>query len=74
LVPLLVVNLVITFSIPNISIAGHLGGLVIGGIVSAVLAYAPANRRATVQAIGCGVVLIVLIVATVLRTMSILNG
>jgi membrane associated rhomboid family serine protease len=74
LVPLLVVNLVITFSIPNISIAGHLGGLVTGGIVSAVLAYAPANRRTMVQAIGCGVVVAAMIVATVLRTMSILNG
>jgi membrane associated rhomboid family serine protease len=74
LVPLLVVNLVITFSIPNLSVAGHLGGLATGGVVAAVLAYAPANRRTIVQAVGCGLVVVVLLVATVLRTMSILHG
>jgi len=74
LVPLLVVNLIITFSIPSISVAGHLGGLVTGGIVAAVLAYAPAHRRTAVQVIGSGAVVVLLIVATILRTMSILNG
>jgi membrane associated rhomboid family serine protease len=73
LIPLLVVNLIITFTIPNISLAGHLGGMVVGGIVAIVLAYAPANRRTLVQVIGCGVVVAVLIVATVLRTMSLLS-
>lgn len=74
LVPLLVVNLIITFSIPNISIAGHLGGLATGGLVAAAMAYAPAARRTQVQVAGCAVVLLILIVATVLRTMSLLNS
>ncbi len=35
--PMLLINLVISFSIPGISIGGHLGGLVFGGVAGAVL-------------------------------------
>jgi len=73
LIPLLVINLLFTFTVPNISIAGHLGGLVVGGLVAVVLAYAPRGRRAPVQAIGCVVVLVLLIVATLLRTQALLT-
>jgi membrane associated rhomboid family serine protease len=73
LVPILVINLIITFTIPGISKTGHLGGLLVGGIVAVVLAYAPANRRTQFQAIGCAVVVIALVVASVLRTMSLLS-
>jgi membrane associated rhomboid family serine protease len=73
LVPLLVVNLIITFTIPGISKTGHLGGLLVGGIVAVILAYAPAKRRTQFQVIGCAVVVAVLIVAAVLRTMSLLS-
>lgn len=73
LIPLLVVNLLFTFAVPNISIAGHLGGLVAGGIVAVILAYAPAPRRAPVQAIGCAVFLVLLVVAAFLRTHAILG-
>ncbi|MBM2617001.1 rhomboid family intramembrane serine protease [Actinoplanes sp. LDG1-06] len=73
LIPLLVVNLIFTFSIDNISVAGHLGGLVIGGVVAWVLAYAPLKRRTQIQAVGCAAVLAVLLIATVMRTAALLG-
>jgi membrane associated rhomboid family serine protease len=72
-VPILVINLVITFAIPNISIAGHLGGLVTGAIVGFGLAYAPRNGRTQVQ---LGVIvgtLLLLGMATIART-ALLTG
>ena len=72
LIPLLVVNLLFTFTVPNISVAGHLGGLVAGGIVAVIMAYAPTQRRTLVQAIGCGVFFLVLLIAAVIRTQAIL--
>jgi membrane associated rhomboid family serine protease len=72
LIPLLVVNLLFTFSVPNISVAGHLGGLVAGGLVAAVLAYAPRENRNRVQAIGCAAVFVLLLIAAVLRTSALL--
>jgi membrane associated rhomboid family serine protease len=70
IVPVLIVNLVFTFAVPGISVAGHLGGMIIGAIVALALAYAPPKRRTLVQGIGCGAVLVILLVATVLRTMA----
>jgi membrane associated rhomboid family serine protease len=68
LVPLLVVNLLFTFTVPNVSVAGHLGGLVAGAIVTIVLAYAPSRNRSRIQAIGCTAVFALLLIAAVLRT------
>jgi membrane associated rhomboid family serine protease len=65
---ILVVNIVLTFAVPGISIAGHLGGLVTGAIVGAVLAYAPRERRTLIQAGGSAAVLVVLALLTVLQT------
>jgi membrane associated rhomboid family serine protease len=64
-VPILVINLVLTFTIPNISIAGHLGGLVAGALVALGLAYAPRQGRNAVQlatVVGVAVILAMMVV------------
>jgi membrane associated rhomboid family serine protease len=69
LVGLLVLNLVITFVVPQISILGHLGGLVVGAAVGAIMAYAPrGSLRLPVQIGGVAVVLLVLVAAVAVRT------
>jgi membrane associated rhomboid family serine protease len=73
LLPMLVINLIFTFSVPNISVAGHLGGLVIGGIAAAVLAYAPPARRSLVQVIGCAAIFVLLVIAAIVRTQVLLG-
>jgi len=67
------VNLAITFLLPGISVAGHLGGLVTGAAVTAALVYAPAERRVPVQVGAVAGIAIVLLVAVVLR-MSSMSG
>jgi membrane associated rhomboid family serine protease len=49
-VPVIVINLIFTFTIKGISIYGHVGGFVVGGLIAAGLAYAPRERRSAIQA------------------------
>jgi membrane associated rhomboid family serine protease len=60
----IVLNLIITVSIPNISLFGHLGGLVIGAVATAALIYAPGKGRVAWQA-GALAVLVVALVGLV---------
>ncbi len=48
-VTLIVINLVLTFSVPGISWQGHLGGLLTGGVVAGAYVYAPRAHRNLVQ-------------------------
>jgi membrane associated rhomboid family serine protease len=72
ILPVIVINIVFTFTIANISVAGHLGGLIVGAIAAVVIAYAPRQRRNLVQAVGLSIILLVLIALAVYRTMALL--
>jgi membrane associated rhomboid family serine protease len=62
-VGLIVVNVVISFVIPGLSILGHLGGLAVGAAATAGLVYAPARNRAAVQvAVLLGLTVLLLLV------------
>jgi membrane associated rhomboid family serine protease len=49
-VAVIVLNLVISRIVPGISIAGHVGGLLVGAVAAAALVYAPRRHRTLVQA------------------------
>jgi membrane associated rhomboid family serine protease len=64
---LIVINLVLSFTFANIDWRGHVGGLVVGAVLGAVFAYAPAGpSRDQLQAVGCAVVAVALAAAGVL--------
>jgi membrane associated rhomboid family serine protease len=66
-------NLVLSFSLPNISWQAHIGGLIAGAGLGAAWAYAPRANRTAVQ-IGSSVALVaILVIMVVLRTHN-LNG
>jgi membrane associated rhomboid family serine protease len=68
ILPVIVINVVFTFAVANISVAGHLGGLAVGGIVAGILAYAPPARRNLYQGVGCALVFLLLILLAAYRT------
>ncbi|SCE87942.1 Membrane associated serine protease, rhomboid family [Micromonospora coriariae] len=71
-IPILVINLVFTLTVPGISIPGHLGGLVVGGAMALVLAYAPRGRRTLVQVAGGAIILLILLGLVLFRTAQLL--
>ncbi|MGA8258547.1 MAG: rhomboid family intramembrane serine protease [Nocardioides sp.] len=67
---LLLINLLITVAVPNISWQGHLGGFVGGVLVTAALVYAPVGpRRATWQWSALGVLSALVVAAIVARAL-----
>jgi len=64
------INVVLTFTLSNVSWQGHFGGLAGGAAIAAVLVRAPKERRTAVQVAGLSAIGAVLVVATVLRTLT----
>lgn len=62
------INVVISITVPGISLFGHLGGLVAGAAAAGVLLHAPAGpRRTQLQVAGLVALAVVLVVAVGLR-------
>jgi membrane associated rhomboid family serine protease len=65
---LLVLNLVISFTVPGVSWQAHVGGLLAGLAIGAGLAYAPRSARTPIQLGVIGVLVVASAVFVVLRT------
>lgn len=61
LVGLIAVNLVITFLVPGISWQGHVGGLITGGVLTAVYVYGPRARQAYQAGVTIAILLLFLV-------------
>ncbi|CCH27349.1 rhomboid family intramembrane serine protease [Actinosynnema sp. NPDC047251] len=61
-------NLVLSFTLPGISLLGHLGGLLVGAAVAAGLVYAPAANRDRYQIIAVVGAVVLLVVMAYVRT------
>lgn len=71
IIGLIVINLIFSFSIPGIDFRAHLGGLVTGALVGAVLAFAPRGRyQVAAQVVGSLLVAVILVGGTAARTHS----
>jgi membrane associated rhomboid family serine protease len=64
------INLVLTFTLANISWQGHLGGLVGGALIGAAMAYAPRQQRALVQWGATGLVAVLALAAIAARAVT----
>lgn len=69
LLALVGVNLALGFVLPNIGWQAHIGGLITGAALAAVLAYTPRGpRRTLLQVAGAAVILVLLVVVFLART------
>ncbi|NMO90187.1 rhomboid family intramembrane serine protease [Actinomycetospora sp. TBRC 11914] len=64
------VNVVLSLTIPGISLLGHLGGLVVGAAVAAGMVHGPARSRPAAGLVVAGGIVVLLLVAIVLRDVS----
>jgi membrane associated rhomboid family serine protease len=68
---LLVINIVIGFISPSVDWRAHLGGLVAGAVIAAIMVFPPKRIRNLVQISGVAGFMLVLIGLTILRTAQI---
>jgi membrane associated rhomboid family serine protease len=65
---MIAINLVLSFAIPGISVLGHLGGLVTGALVAALMVYRPKDRGLAWQVGAVVAVLVVLVAVLAVRS------
>ena len=70
---LIAINLAFGFVAGGIDWRAHLGGLVTGAVVAAIMTYAPRNQRTLVQVGGCALVVALLVGAVVMRDNALMN-
>jgi membrane associated rhomboid family serine protease len=58
---LLGINIVLSITLPGISLLGHLGGLVIGALTTAAFVFAPKQHLVRFQAIACAAIVVLLV-------------
>jgi membrane associated rhomboid family serine protease len=68
---LIVLNIVISQLIPNISLTAHIGGLVVGALVAAALVLTPARHRTALQVTALTGITLVLVAVVVVATTSV---
>jgi hypothetical protein len=64
---MILLNLAISLSIPGISLLDHLGGLVVGALLTAAVVYAPARNKAVWQLGVFAIVTVALVSLIVVR-------
>ncbi|PVZ10814.1 rhomboid family intramembrane serine protease [Actinomycetospora cinnamomea] len=64
------INVVLTFTIPGLSVLGHLGGLATGLAVAAVLVHGPARSRPAAGLLAVGGIAVVLVVLVAVRALT----
>jgi membrane associated rhomboid family serine protease len=64
---LIVLNLSLSFFIPEIAWQAHVGGLIAGGLLTAAFAYAPRKNRAAIQVAATVAMVAVLVVAVLIK-------
>jgi membrane associated rhomboid family serine protease len=69
-VSMIVINLVISFVVPGISVLGHLGGLVVGAVAAAAMVYAPARRGVAWQSATIALLIVLLVLVMAARAVT----
>lgn len=70
ILPIILINVVLSFTLPGVSVVGHFGGLISGAICGAALAYAPRARRNQVQAIALSAFFLLLMAITLVVSLT----
>ncbi len=67
---LLAINIVLSITLPGISLLGHLGGLVVGALATAAMVYAPKTGRLRVQVLACAGLAALMVVLLVVSAVT----